>query len=180
MQEDEIKQNALAILEQSRGVEEVGKSSLEFAVHLIREIQARVATIETWMAPLKEQARHAWKLLCEREASLVAPLEEEKQRLKQKISQYLSLLDKSTLTLPESLEDAADMMLAQNSVPKVKGLSVREEWSYEVTDSGKIPVEFLRADEKKIKRLVSVMGKGAEETVPGIRVFKNFEVSVRG
>lgn len=53
--------------------------------------------------------------------------------------------------------------------PKVAGVSFREVWRFEITDSQSIPREFLLVDETKIRRLVQTM-KG-DTNIPGVRVY---------
>lgn len=62
------------------------------------------------------------------------------------------------------------------SVPKISGLSSREEWNFEIVDETLIPREFLMPDEKKIRAYVRAMRANAN--IPGIRVFKS-EILVR-
>lgn len=55
-------------------------------------------------------------------------------------------------------------------VQKVAGISMREQWDYEITDAAKLPRDFLIPDEKRIRKFVEF---DKEKTnIPGVRVFK--------
>ncbi|KPK67357.1 MAG: hypothetical protein AMJ84_13350 [Acidithiobacillales bacterium SM23_46] len=79
------------------------------------------------------------------------------------------------------LDNAADTFVAevpkpivpvvQSEVPKVKGISTRRTWDYEITDDSALPRSYLIPDAKAIADAVESLGKRAEETIPGIRVF---------
>ena len=55
--------------------------------------------------------------------------------------------------------------------PKTEGLTLRENWTFEITDESLIPREYLCPDSVKIRKVVQVM-KG-KTNIPGIRVFNN-------
>lgn len=52
---------------------------------------------------------------------------------------------------------------------KVEGVSFVENWTFDITDKAKIPMEYMIPDEKKIRGVVKAM-KG-DTNIPGIRVF---------
>lgn len=56
---------------------------------------------------------------------------------------------------------------------KVDG--VRRTWKFEVEEPGKVPVEFLSVDEKKIKAAVAY---GVRD-IPGVRIFQEASIAVR-
>ncbi|MDH7513518.1 MAG: hypothetical protein QHH14_11290 [Clostridiales bacterium] len=53
--------------------------------------------------------------------------------------------------------------------PKTDGLTLRENWSFEIVDESQIPREYLIPDPVKIRRVVQVMKD--KTNIPGIRVF---------
>ena len=55
--------------------------------------------------------------------------------------------------------------------PKTEGLTLRENWTFEIVDESLIPKEYLVPDLVKIRRTVQVMKD--KTVIPGIRVFNN-------
>ncbi len=53
--------------------------------------------------------------------------------------------------------------------PQTEGIHEREYWKWEVVDITKVPREYLRVDERKVKLEVDALKK--ETNIPGIRVF---------
>jgi hypothetical protein len=62
--------------------------------------------------------------------------------------------------------------------PKVEGLSMREDWDFEIVDVKAIPREYLVPNEVMIRKVVKVMKSQAN--IPGIRVFSKQILSARG
>lgn len=60
---------------------------------------------------------------------------------------------------------------------KVKGVSIKANWQFEVTDPSLIPREFLMVDEKKIGQVVKAMKDST--SIPGVRVWDAGTVSAR-
>lgn len=63
----------------------------------------------------------------------------------------------------------APVVVVQKDVPKVSGLSYREDWKFEVTDHKLIPREYLMIDDSKIGKIVRALKQTTN--IPGIRVF---------
>ncbi len=61
--------------------------------------------------------------------------------------------------------------------PKEEGVTVLFDWDFEIEDEAKIPREFLRPDEQKIRKYVKAMKEQAR--IPGVRIFKKERVRVR-
>lgn len=113
--------------------------------------------METWY--LAEKKRK------EDEDAKLRKLEEEK---------VLKLASKAPT--PEKAEKIVDAALRAApkqvvELPKAKGFSVREEPDFEITDATKLPNAYMLPDEVKIRRIVKALGKEAEKSIPGIRVF---------
>jgi len=60
-------------------------------------------------------------------------------------------------------------LVSSFQIPKIKNISFRDKWEFEVEDINKIPLEFLKVDEVKLKRLISEKKSNVE--IPGVRVF---------
>ena len=63
------------------------------------------------------------------------------------------------------------------TAPKVKGISTRKKWSFEIVDAAKIPREYLVPNEVAIGGVVRAL-KGATN-IPGIRVVSTDIMSAR-
>lgn len=74
---------------------------------------------------------------------------------------------------------AADTAPKQADVAPVKaaGTGFSDKWGFEVINAAMVPREYLKVDEVKLGAYVRAM-KG-DAIVPGVRVFKDFKVSVR-
>ena len=53
--------------------------------------------------------------------------------------------------------------------PKVKGISTRKKWTFEIVDSEKVPDKYKTIDERKIRGVVTAL-KG-DTSIPGVRVY---------
>ena len=69
--------------------------------------------------------------------------------------------------------------MVQSDTPQTKlaGVSSTERWTFEITDSTKIPREFLMVDDTKIRKVVQAL-KG-ETNIVGVRVFATTQISAR-
>ena len=69
--------------------------------------------------------------------------------------------------------------MVQSDTPQTKlaGVSSTERWNFEITDSTKIPREFLMVDETKIRKVVQALK--AETNIEGVRVFATTQISAR-
>ena len=66
---------------------------------------------------------------------------------------------------------------ARPPTPAVEGVSFREMWSYEITDEGQLPREYLCVDHPKLRRVVQALK--AETKIPGVRAIKQQTVAAR-
>jgi hypothetical protein len=53
--------------------------------------------------------------------------------------------------------------------------SSRKVWKYEIVDESKIPDEYFVLDESKIKNMI----RAGTREIPGVRIYEDFEISVR-
>jgi len=61
-------------------------------------------------------------------------------------------------------------VLAQTDLPKIEGISFREDWDFTIEDASLVPNEYKIIDEKKIRGVVKAL-KG-KCSIPGVRVFQ--------
>ena len=77
--------------------------------------------------------------------------------------------------------DAADTVVAhvpQTSVPQVDGLSHRENWQFQILQADKLPREYLKPDEAKIRKVVKALK--SDTNIPGIRVWDEGTIASTG
>ncbi|MFA5324417.1 MAG: hypothetical protein WC373_17200 [Smithella sp.] len=68
-------------------------------------------------------------------------------------------------------------VVVPKAVPKVEGMSIRENWKFRITNEKLIPREYLKADEVKIGQVVRAMKSAAN--IPGVEVYNEGTVSGR-
>lgn len=76
--------------------------------------------------------------------------------------------DKQATAVLEGRRDVTGVSIA-SSVPKVEGLTTRQNWKFRIVDEKKIPREYLIPDETKIGQMVRTM-KG-DTNIPGIEPY---------
>jgi len=68
-------------------------------------------------------------------------------------------------------------VVVPKSVPKVSGMSIRENWKFRITNEKLIPREYLKVDEVKIGQVVRALKSATN--IPGIEVYNEGTVSGR-
>lgn len=63
------------------------------------------------------------------------------------------------------------------AVPKVTGMSIRDNWKFRVTNEKLIPREYLKVDEVKIGQVVRALKSSTN--IPGIETYNEGTVSGR-
>ena len=68
-------------------------------------------------------------------------------------------------------------VVVPKSVPKVSGMSIRDNWKFKITNEKLIPREYLKVDEVKIGQVVRALKSAT--TIPGVEVYNEGTVSGR-
>jgi hypothetical protein len=126
----------------------------------------------TTYAIAKEKAARA-----EQEAAYRAA-EKERQRLAEQAQRAEA---KGHHDKAANLEERAAATVAPIIVPqieKVSGAVYREVWTFVIEDESKIPRDYLKVDEQKIRRQVNATR--ATTRIAGVRVYKDKQLAVRG
>lgn len=92
--------------------------------------------------------------------------EEQERLLKEAASEQVDHIDAQILI----------MEAAQQAVPAVSGVSLREVWKWDLEDSLKVPIEYYSIDPAKIEAAV----KAGVREIPGVRIYKDTRIAVRG
>ena len=61
--------------------------------------------------------------------------------------------------------------------PKVAGVTMRQVWRFTIDDESKVPREFLKVDESKVRRYVEAMK--ADARIAGVRIYTESQVAAR-
>jgi hypothetical protein len=68
--------------------------------------------------------------------------------------------------------------IIEKATPKVEGVTMRENWEYEVTNPDLIPKAYWLLDTSKIKKQVNI--NKTADGLPGVRAYRKDIVSGRG
>jgi len=108
-----------------------------------------------------------------RRAEEARRLEEEKKRLEGEEAAKKAREELERKALEEIAAKEAEIIPPPPipEKPKTEGLTLRENWTFEIVDESLIPREYLVPDPVKIRKMVQVMKD--RTNIPGIRVFNN-------
>jgi hypothetical protein len=126
---------------------------------------------ENWIKPLisgylveQEKIRQAE----ERRLQELARKEEEERRLLEAIeAEKNGQQDEAQAIIDAPVQ--APPVVVPKAVPKVEGISMRENWRFRIVDEKKIPREFLKVDEVKIGAYVRAMKSAGN--IPGVEIY---------
>lgn len=189
----EAAQMAECLLNEIKGIESVpfviqNDEDYELATTMLTDAKKQIKEIErrrkTVTQPL-DQALRAFRALYRPTLKVYESIE---QLLKKKISDY-------TLEKRRQEEEAMRQMAeasregdfakalavsdALKKAPVAKGVTVTEEWTYEVTDLSKVPREWLTLNHAAMVSYVQKAKPEKPEPVAGIRFFKKGKVIAR-
>lgn len=68
----------------------------------------------------------------------------------------------------------APPVVVPKTVPKVEGISMRENWKFRIVDEKKIPRDFLKVDEVKIGQYVRAMKSAGN--IPGVEIYNEANI----
>jgi hypothetical protein len=126
---------------------------------------------ENWIKPLisgylieQEKIRQAE----ERRLHELARKEEEERRLLEAIEAEKNGQQEEAQAIIDAPVQAPPVVVPK-AVPKVEGISMRENWRFRIVDEKKIPREFLKVDEVKIGAYVRAMKSAGN--IPGVEIY---------
>lgn len=106
----------------------------------------------------------------------IARKEEEERQLQEAILAEQSGQAEEAEAIISTPVQAAPVVVPK-TVPKVQGMSIRENWKFRITNEKLIPREYLKVDEVKIGQVVRAMKSSAN--IPGIEAYNEGVVSGR-
>jgi len=145
-------------------------------VDLIKELKAPLLEKETFYK--KEISTYALEQERIRKAEedrlrAIAQKEEEERQLAAAVAAEQSGNKEEAEAIIEAPIQAAPVIV-ERTVPKVAGISMRENWKFRIVDEKKIPREFLKVDEVKIGGYVRSMKSAGN--IPGVEIYNESTV----
>jgi len=162
------------------------KPSLALACESLRELASLAKQIERNRKEATDPLNASLKTIRGWFAPVERGLEECIDVLKEKVSAYHSAEAERTRAALKAASTAAaagDMLSASAELatlrpaPRAEGVSVREVWSFEVTDANLVPREYLEVSDARIR--AAIPRDGTAPAIPGVRFFKRASVAVR-
>ena len=106
----------------------------------------------------------------------IARKEEEERQLQEAIMAEESGNKEEAAVIMETPIQAPPVVLPK-SVPKVQGMSIRDNWKFRITNEKLIPRDYLKVDEVKIGQVVRALK--SQTNIPGIEIYNEGTVSGR-
>lgn len=163
------------------------------ALEMAKECNKRIDRIEKLWENPKRQAYELHKSITQTINKLVEPLKEAKRIIDRKALLFKAEEEKKKeqekeklLKEIENLEAAGAAEEAQALIKtietqddefKVSGVSIKENWQFEIIDEAKIPREYLTPDLNKIRQVVKALKEKAN--IPGIKVYNAGSIAYR-
>jgi transcriptional regulator of heat shock response len=144
-----------------------------------RAADAPLKEAESWLSPqIITWNREQERIRQEEEARLreIARKEEEERQLQEAILAEQSGQKEEAEAIISAPVQAAPVVVPK-AVPKVAGMSIRDNWKFRITNEKLIPREYLKVDEVKIGQVVRAMKSAAN--IPGVEVYNEGTVSGR-
>lgn len=144
-----------------------------------RAADAPLKEAESWLSPqIITWNREQERIRQEEEARLreIARKEEEERQLQEAILAEQSGQKDVAEEIMAAPVQAAPVVVPK-AVPKVAGMSIRDNWKFRITNEKLVPREYLKVDEVKIGQVVRAMKSAAN--IAGVEVYNEGTVSGR-
>jgi hypothetical protein len=102
--------------------------------------------------------------------------EEERRKAEEERAAARARAEEAGEPEPENLPKVPEV-LEKEPEEKIDGVSFVENWTFEIEDISKVPLEYLILDEKKVRGVVKAMK--ADTRIPGIRAYAEKVVRAR-
>ena len=149
------------------------KSICDAESKLLKPLQEAEAVLSRMVSAYNQEVQRKVREEAERlriEAEKKAA--EERKKLE---AQALKAIENGNEVKAEALMQQAETVIPIVSIapvyeaPKVEGLNIRQNWTYEITNANLIPREYLMVDEKKLSGIAKTMKQ--DGNVPGVRFY---------
>ena len=155
----ELKGRVQSIVQSAAAADVLDAAGYIKAGGVLRTIKTMRAQVAAVFDPLAKKAHATWKATTETRGQYDDPLAEAEKAIK---GNMVAWADEQT----------------PGAVPVLGGISLREEWQYEIMDDTLLPREYLVPDHAQIKALVKSLGSQCD--IEGVRVFRRSVVAAEG
>lgn len=195
---DKLSLESCDLLTESTALKVVDRAAAEAASALLQSIKTLKTSVGQTFDPVCDAAHKSWKAAVAARNKHLEPLEQAEKVLRNKMSVFQLRMEEERQAEIRAAQAAAEaeakqaaaadpvaafepaapvVVAAPPPVQKIAGISTRKDWDFEVTDITKLPVQYLLADEKKIRKVVQALGDQAN--IAGVRVFQKVVTIVR-
>jgi hypothetical protein len=133
---------------------------------LLKKVKGKEKEIKDFFAGPKAQAYKNHKEISSMEKERLEKLADFETLAKKRIGEYL-LAKEQIRTVDNPID-----------IPKVKGISTSDVYKWRIVDEKQIPREYLIVNEKLINQMIKTTN--GSFVIPGIEVYKEKQVSVKG
>lgn len=187
------KQGIDELLHQMSVAEIQGEDDYKRTAQMVQEMNARIKTVDKTLDKIVKEIYYEYKDALKRKTEALEPYnlcvkitkknmaawfnENERKRLEEKrrleeIERKKAEEDMLAAAEHEGDEDILNEPIVTPEVkveqPKVDKVSYREKWSFDIIDEKKIPREYLKVDEQKIRGVVQALKQDC--SIPGIKI----------
>jgi len=135
-----------------------------------------LAEAEAWIKPLIAQFNIEQEKIRKAEEDRLQAIAQ-KEAVERRLAEAIKLEKEGDMNAVNDLLEApiqAAPVIVERTVPKVAGISMRENWKFRIVDEKKIPREFLKADEVKIGGYVRSMKSAGN--ISGVEIYNEATV----
>jgi hypothetical protein len=198
--EDQNKLESKNIIKRSTFLHIDNNEKFKKATNFLFDLKKFIKKINENYRPLIKKANDAHKAIIATEKNQLSPFKEAEKIIKSKLLQYridqekikkneeeriqrelkqqmeTELLQKAEETGNEEFlnKEIVVPKVEVEVIPKQKGLSFIEKWTFKITDRLIIPEQYKIIDMQKIKKVVQALKN--ETNIPGIEIYKIHEV----
>lgn len=160
------------------------------ATAFVKGLKALQKEIKATFDPVVEAAHRAHKEAAGARRKHMAPLEEAERLIKPKMGHYLRERETERIEQEKTLADAGDPV-ALPAEPKGEGISVAENWTFDITDiwalikwelaqKAENPAlpgpTYLKVDTVKLRKIIKALK--ADHRIPGVKAYAEDSVRV--
>lgn len=158
-----------------------------FAAEVLQDVKQKHKVLEGKRKSITDPLNQALRAVNDLFRPVLSALDESERLLKQKIATFLSEREAANRKALEAAAAASTPAQAERALAAVtdvqalKGVTVRQQWRFQVVAPELVPVEYWSPDPEKIRAAVaaSVERSGSPDPIPGVRIFSEPVVTSR-
>ena len=185
MNELVLKKNINDVIVQISLKEIKNEKEYEITGQWLKRVKETEKMVDGYFEPIKKEKYAEYKAVLNKIKKYKEPLTKVERVVKNMRIEYKRKVEEELLKQRQKLMEMVDTQEEKKEIAKVVDTEVKETdgiyhytvYDFEVEDFNKIPREYLKVDEKKIRSKVKAMGKSAN--IPGIKVIEKIIEGVR-